>query len=151
MPKRGPTLGLIVTRLDGWWTDDEGEVRVASRRISTRTLQKLGAQAALKLEPFDRTKPSSWCFGYRRAREGMICWNPAVATRPRPGDVDEPCFRLGYEKGRADAGRGTLYEPDYSVSLASSYAEAGLRVVTAREHDAAAATQGGPRRGRRGQ
>jgi hypothetical protein len=151
MPKRRPTLGLVVTRLDGWWTDEEGEVRVASRRISTKTLQKLGADAALRLEPFDRTKPSSWCFGYRRAREGMICWNPALTARPRPGDVDEPCFRLGYEKGRTDASRGIHYEPDYSVSLASSYAETGVRATSAGRHNAVAASRAGSGRGTRGQ
>jgi hypothetical protein len=151
MRKHSPSLGLIVTRLDGWWTDDEGEVRVASRRVSTKTLQRLGADAALRLEPFDRTRPSSWCFGYRRAREGMICWNPALATRPRPGDVDEPCFRIGYEKGRADAERGILYEPDYSVSHASSYAESGLRVSTTGEHEAVASSRAASRRRRREQ
>ena len=130
MPKHSPKLGLVVTRLDGWWTDDQGEVRVASRRVPTKILHRLGAEAAVRLEPYDRTMPSSWCFGYRRAREGMLCWNPALATRPRPGDVEEPCFRLGYDKGRSDAERGILYEPDYSISQASSYAETGVRAAS---------------------
>jgi hypothetical protein len=121
--------GFVITPLEAWFTDAEGEVWVTGRRVSTRTLQRLGADAALKLEPFDRTKPSSWCFGYRRAREGMICWNPGLRRDPKPGDLDEPCFRLGFRKGEQDAGQGTYYEPDYGVSHASRYAEVGIRIV----------------------
>ena len=39
------------------------------------------------------------------------------------------CFTLGYEKARRDAKHGKLYEPDYGVSHASTYAEVGVRVA----------------------